>query len=302
MFERMLELLGRPLFKLGATEVTPMRVATVIVIVLAVLWIARIAEVAVRKLASTRSHAISLPTAYALGRMVRYALLVVGMFVALSVAGFDVTSLALLGGAVGIGIGLGLQSLFANFVSGIVLLLERGLKVGDFVYLESGTRGHIAEIAMRYTRIHTNDSVDVLVPNSEFVNGRVTNWTYGDRRHRLHIPFGVAYGSDKNRVKEAGLAAAKSIAGILDTETHQSDVWMVAFGDSSLNFELVVWVGPELATRPARTQAMLVWALDDELRARRIEVPFPQRDLHVRSGALKVVMDAPAEAEQRRST
>ena len=123
MFERMMELLGRPLFKLGVTEVTPMRVATVILIVRAELWI--------RRLASTRGNAMSTATACMLGRMVRYVLLVVGMLVVLSAAGFDVTILALLGGAAGIGIGLGLQSLFLNFVSGIVLLLERGLKVAS---------------------------------------------------------------------------------------------------------------------------------------------------------------------------
>ena len=104
-------------------------------------------------------------------------------------------------------IGFGLQNIVVNLVSGIVILLERTLKIGDFVDLQSGVRGHVREIGLRYTRVTTNDDVDVIVPNSEFVNGRVTNWTYQDRLQRVHIPFGVAYGSDKERVKAAALRA-----------------------------------------------------------------------------------------------
>lgn len=107
------------------------------------------------------------------------------------------------------------SDLFANFVSGSVLLLDRTLKVGDFVDLQSGVRGRLVEIAMRYTRVSTNDSVDILVPNSEFVNGRVTNWTFDDASQRLHVPFGVAGGSEKLIVREAGIAAASTIEGVL---------------------------------------------------------------------------------------
>ena len=134
------------------------------------------------------------------------------------------------------------------------------------------------------------------MPNSEFVNGRVTNWTFDDTNRRIHIPFGVAYGTDKQLVREAGLAAAHRIEGIIADEAKRSpEVWLVAFGESSLNFELVIWVTHQLAGAPGRTNARVMWALEDELRARQIELPFPQRDLHIRSGDLHVVRTPQAE-------
>lgn len=129
----------------------------------------------------------------------------------------------------------------------------------------------------------------MLVPNSEFVNGRVTNWTFADAIRRMHVPFGVAYGSDKQTVREAGIAAAAAVEGIiLEGAEREPDVWLVGFGDSSLNFELVVWVGQSLIASPGRTQARLLWALETELVKRGLELPFPQRDLHIRSGILQV--------------
>lgn len=227
--------------------------------------------------------------AYAVGRLARYAIWTVGVIVALQFAGLDLSSFALIGGAVGVGIGVGLQNIVGNFFSGIILLIERSLKVGDFVDLQSGVRGRVREIALRFTRVTTNDQVDVLVPNSEFVNGRVTNWTFDDANRRVRVAFGVAYGSDKELVREAGLAAAARVDGILNADRRRmAEVWLVGLGDSSLNFELVVWVDRKRLMSPARTQASLRWALHDEIRARGIEIPFPQRDLNLRSGVLKV--------------
>ena len=126
----------------------------------------------------------------------------------------------------------------------------------------------MVEIAIRYTRVSTNDSVDVLVPNSEFVNGRVTNWTFDDTNRRIHIPFSAAYGTDKESVRAAGVAAARRIDGVIIEDRRAPEVWLVAFGDSSLNFELVIWVTHPLASAPGRTHAKALWALEDELRAR----------------------------------
>ena len=288
-FNDLVDLITRPLFTLGTTGVSLGRVMLALGLCIAVWWLARFSERALQRLATHRPQQVSTASAYALGRIGRYILLVMGVIVALTVAGFNISSLAVIGGGLGIGIGLGLQTLFANFVSGIVLLLDRSLKVGDFVDLQSGVRGSVVEIAIRYTRVSTNDSVDVLVPNSEFVNGRVTNWTFDDTNRRIHVPFSVAYGTDKERVRESGLATAKRIDGvILDDERRQPEVWLVALGDSSLNFELVLWVSLPLAAAPGRTNARILWALEDELRSRGIEIPFSQRDLHIRSGELLV--------------
>jgi small-conductance mechanosensitive channel len=284
-----LKVLGEPLFAIGDTALSPARLFAIAVTILLALWFSRLGERALRRLVRGRGSQFSEGSAYALGRIARYVLLVGGVLLSLSLAGINFSSLAVVGGALGLGIGIGLQPLFANFVSGIVLLLDRTLKVGDFVDLQSGIRGRVVEIAMRYTRVSTNDSVDVLVPNSEFVNGRVTNWTFDDTSRRLHIPFGVAYGSDKGEVRKAGVAAAEQVEGVLlDEAGREPDVWLVAFGDNSLKFELVVWVDRRLSSSPGHTQAKLLWALEDELGARGFVIPFPQRDLHIQSGNLRV--------------
>jgi len=283
------QFMGQPLFTIGSTGISINRMLLTMILILAVIRVAGSTDRALQRVAARRPQQFSVASAYALGRIARYLLLIVGLVFILETAGVSLSTLAVLGGGLGIGIGFGLQPLFANFVSGIVLLLDRSLKVGDFVDLQSGIRGCVVEIAIRYTRVSTNDSVDVLVPNSEFINGRVTNWTFEDTSRRIHVPFSVAYATDKHLVREAGLAAAKGVPGvILDDEHRAPDVWLVGFGDSSLNFELVIWVTHRLVVRPRRTNAALLWALEDELRIRRIEIPFPQRDLHIRSGGLTV--------------
>jgi len=152
-------------------------------------------------------------------------------------------------------------------------------------------RGHVKEIAMRYTRVTTNDAIDVLVPNSEFINGRVINWTFDASYRRMRIPFGVAYGTPKELVREAAIAAARKVEGVLDEPGHEPTAWLTEYGDSSMNYEIVIWANRKLTTSPASTQAKLMWALDDELHARGVEIPFPQRDLHVRSGRLDVRLE-----------
>ena len=285
--------LGFPWFTLGDTPVTAGRLVGLAIIILVVWWLAALLEKGIRHaLLRGEGREKSASSVYAWARVLRYLVWIVGTLIGLNYIGFSLASLALFGGAIGVGIGFGLQSIVANFLSGIVILLERTLKVGDFVDLQSGVRGHVREIGLRYTRVTTNDEVDVIVPNSEFINGRVTNWTYENRLHRLRIPFGVAYGSDKERVKAAALRAARRVEGTVQEAGREPDVWLVGFGESSLDFELVVWAGPKLVARPGRTEAAFLWAIEDELRADGIEIPFPQRDLHVRSGSLDVRVKA----------
>jgi small-conductance mechanosensitive channel len=189
-----------------------------------------------------------------------------------------------LAGAVGVGLGFGLQAIFSNFVSGIIMLFERSLRVGDFVELESGLHGEVRDINIRATLISTNDNIDILVPNSEFVTGRVVNWTHGEVTRRLRIPFGVAYGTDKELVKKAALEAAAEVPFTIALDgPRRPQVWLVGFGDSSLDFELVVWLTAEATKRPSAVRAAYVWALDTALGKYCIEIPFPQRDLHLRS-------------------
>lgn len=273
-------------FEIGSSRFTLGKIAVLVGIVLALWWLAKLLERAILRLALRGSSAPQVsPGTYAFSRIARYTALILGTLIGLNYVGLDLTSFALLSGAIGVGIGFGLQNIFSNFVSGIILLLERTLKVGDFVDLASGISGRVAEIGMRYTRITTNRAVDVIVPNSEFINNRVTNWTFDNDLRRLHIPFGVSYGSNKDAVREAAIAAANRVPGNINDGLRKPDVRLVGFGDSALNFELVAWIGPEVARSPGATTAKFFWALHDELVSRNIEIPFPQRDVHLRSGA-----------------
>src|SRR5215218_2873003 len=188
----------QPLVTVGDTEITLARIGALVFMLLAVWWFSSILERTLRRIAlhGNRAHMTS-STVYAFTRLVRYIVWIVGTIIGLNFMGFDLTSLAFLGGAIGVGIGFGLQNIFQNFISGIIILVEKTLKVGDFVEIESGVRGTVAEIGMRYTRISTNDDVDVLVPNSEFINKPVTNWTYGDRTRRIGVKFGLDPGRDQ---------------------------------------------------------------------------------------------------------
>ena len=138
---------------------------------------------------------------------------------------------------------------------------------------------------MRSTLITTNDNIDILVPNSEFVATQVTNWTLREAFRRIHIPFGVAYGTDKELVKKAVLEAADRVPWTFSEQNRRKpQVWCVSFGDSSLDFELVVWLTPEAVKRPGAVQSDFLWEIETSLAEHNIEVPFPQRDLHLRSG------------------
>jgi small-conductance mechanosensitive channel len=282
-----------PWFQIGTTDVHLLRLVGLLFILFFSWWFSTVLERGMRNLAMRgKGTSMSSSGAYALARIIRYLVWIIGTWVGLRYLGLDLTNLALIGGAIGIGIGLGLQNIFSNFISGIILLVERTLKVGDFVDLQSGVMGRVNEIGMRYTRITTNDLVDIIVPNSEFINGRVTNWSFNENCRRIHVPFCVAYGSDKDKVKQAALKAVESISGsIVHDAVRFPDVWLTQFADSSLNFELVVWVDHALMISPGSTQARFLWAIDDQLRLAGIEIPFPQRDLHLRSGSLRVNLD-----------
>lgn len=281
--------LSRPLFSLGGNPVSLSSLLAGLAFIAGIWWLAGLIERTIMRLAHDRSAEMgSSARLHMLSRLVRYGVWIVGTFVGLNALGIDLTSVALLGSALAVGLGFGLQNIFSNFVAGVIILAERILKMGDFVELESGVRGHVREIAMRYTRITTNDAVDILVPNAEFINGRVINWTFDNAFRRVRVPFGVAYGTPKELVREAGIAAAQAVEGILTTPGREPTVWLVAYGDSAMDYELVVWADRELTTRPGGTHAKLMWALDDELVRRGVEIPFPQRDLNIRTGTLDV--------------
>ena len=278
-------ILDRLSFDIGKVHVSALAVLKGALLLALLLWAAsQLSALAERRMTSLPRLTPSLQLLFT--KLLKIGLFAVAVLVAMGSIGIDITALAVFTGAVGVGIGFGLQAMVSNFVAGIILLVERSLKIGDFVELPSGVRGEVREINIRNTVVTTNDNIDIIVPNSEFVNGAVTNWTFQDNYRRLRVPFGVAYGTDKELVRKAGLEAAAAVEFTLtDTPRRQPQVWLVAFGDSSLNFELVVWLRPEAIKRPAAVNAAYCWALETALGNNGIEIPFPQRDLHIRSAA-----------------
>ncbi|MDO3381064.1 mechanosensitive ion channel family protein [Gilvimarinus algae] len=285
-----MEWLDITLLKVGNYTLTSGALCASIIVIIATFVIAGLISRAINRLALYR-HPTVTHQIYTINRIVYYFLVVLGFIGALSVLGFQLDKLVIIGSALGIGIGLGLQSIVNNFVSGIIILLEKSIKVGDFIELDSGLMGEVKAIRLRSTLIRTNDNIDILVPSSEFISGRVVNWTLEENVRRFRIPFGVAYGSDKNTVREAVLKAAASVSYTLNDEKHKPIVWMSGFGDSSLNFLLGVWVAPDAVKRPTQVTSDYVWAIDDALREAGVEIPFPQRDLHLRSSHIPLVAD-----------
>lgn len=231
-----------------------------------------------------RHQGVSQPALYALSRVVHYILLLAGILLALDFAGVSLGKFALFASALGVGLGFGLQAIFGNFIAGLVLLFDRSLKVGDFVELDADTRGTVHAINIRATRIITNDNIGVLVPNAEFVNGRVVNWTHRSVNRRIRVPFRVGFGVDKELVKQAALEAAARVPFTLATEGEQRpQVWLVAYGENGVDFLLVVWLTGAASRRNVAIQAAYLWELDTSLREHGIEIARPQRDLRLRS-------------------
>ena len=283
-YNRTIALADVTLFSVGETPVTGGDILRVIIILSVAVLLSRGIRAAIRRV-SQDDFSGTQASMYTVGRLTHYAIIIIALFIALTSIGLDFSNLALVAGALSVGIGFGLQSIVNNFVSGLIILFERSLRVGDYIELDTGLTGTVKAINVRSTLINTNDNIDIVVPNSEFVTTRLTNWTLGERILRVRIPFGVAYGSDKELVRKAAMEAAAEVPYTLtNMKNRDPDVWLVEFGDNSLNFLLLVWVNRQGARRPTRTRAAYLWALESTLTKYGIEIPFPQRDLHLRSG------------------
>src|SRR6266480_2062325 len=221
---------------------------------------------------------------YAIAQVVSNIVLVIGIFFVLETAGIHLAALAVFAGAVGVGVGFGLQNIASNFISGLVILAERPITIGDRVEV-AGILGTVRQIRARSTVIVTSDNIAIIVPNSKFIDSPVTNWQYSDPSVRFRLPVGVAYGSDVNKVRDALVAAAREHSATL--EDPEPTAFLEKFGDSTIDFELVAW-SREMSHRPRRFRSDLNYLIYKHLTAAGIEIPCPQRDLHIRSGTLKV--------------
>src|SRR5213596_1401029 len=221
---------------------------------------------------------------YAIAQIIANVVLVVGVLIVLENTGIHLGALAVFAGAVGVGVGFGLQNIASNFISGLVILAERPITIGDRVEV-AGIVGRVQQIRARSTVIMTSDNIAMIVPNSKFIDSPVRNWHYGDERVRFRLPVGVAYGSDVNKVREALIAAAREHSATLNDP--EPTAFLEKFGDSTIDFELVAWT-QEMSYKPRRYRSDLNFLIYKHLTGAGIEIPNPQRDLHIRDGVIKV--------------
>ena len=211
--------------------------------------------------------------------MIKYAIVTAGVFLAADAAGIPFSQLTIIFGAFSVGIGFGLQNIFNNLVSGLILLFERPLKVEDVV--EVGTLlGRVKSIGIRASRVRTFDGAEIIVPNGNFISNEVVNWTLSDQKRRIEVIVGVAYDSDPHKVHDILLEVLKQHEDIADDPV--PEVFIRDFGESSIDFRMLAWT-PNF-NNWIRIRSDIHFGVFDELKKAGIVIPFPQRDIHVRSG------------------
>ena len=278
LLDKSIELLGVLAFNLGDRRVSVLDLLNGIVILMFLLWISSFLGASGEKRIKELPH---LPPSLQvlLAKVLRAFLVFVSFAIALSTVGLDLSSFALLGGAIGVGIGFGLQKVVSNLVSGLILLIDRSIKPGDVIEIE-GTYGWINSLRARYASIITRDGKEHLIPNEDLITNRVINWSFSDRNVRVRVPLGISYDSDPKQAIELCLEAAQSVPRTLQVPNPKCLV--VGFGDNAIEMELRFWIDdPSNGVGNVRSEVLL--AIWDRFKQNGINIPFPQRDLHIRN-------------------
>lgn len=278
-----MEWLDTPVYQGGGVTITVGRILFFVVALVALYVVSGWLRAFIAKKLLSRSK-MEPGTREAIGSIVRYVVLFVGLLVAIQAAGIDLTSLTVFAGAIGIGVGFGLQDLANNFLSGLVLLVERPVKTGDRVEI-GDVHGRVAAINARSTTVVTNDNIAIIVPNSKLTSENVVNWSYNDQRIRFRVPVSVAYGSDLREVERLLVEVAKEDPDVLDDPA--PSVRLIQFGGSGIDFELRAW-SSTLIQRKGLMISNLLFRIYDKFAAHGIELPLPQMEVQFRGAPLEV--------------
>lgn len=266
-------------FQVGDVRISAYTVLRALVVLALVFWttaiIVDVVDHRLEKLTKMRSTTRILVT-----KVFQIAIYILAGLIALDMIGLDLTTLTVFGGALGIGLGFGLQKIASNFISGLILLLERSVEQDDLIELPDGTSGFVRRSSARYTLIETFDGKEILIPNEDFITNRVTNWTLSSAKARIQINLGVAYGSDIEKAQALILEAASEHPRCIEDPAPQC--FLLNFGDSSVDFTLLFWVENVVDGRWA-PQSDVMFAIWRKFRENGIEIPFPQRDIHIKS-------------------
>ncbi len=269
------EILNSVGFSLGDTRITLLLVLQTIVFVGGLLWLAlKVGNFLDNRIQQVDELTPSLRVL--LGKILRIALVVLAVTIAMQSVGINLTALTVLSGAVGVGIGFGLQKVVSNFISGMIILLDQSIKPGDTITLGE-TFGWIRELRARFVSVVTRDGREYLIPNEDFITTQVINWSFSDKYVRLDVPFGVSYDSDPHEVVDIAIGAAASVDRVV--ARYRAPVcWMTEFGDSSINFLLRFWIeDPQQGLTNIRGKVMM--ALWDAFKENGIKIPFPHREV-----------------------
>jgi len=281
------ETLSYPLIELGDTSITLWLLLYITFGIFLLFFLtARLKNLLVKHILV--KYTSELGVRQAIGGIVRYVLLFLGLLIILQTAGVDLSTLTVLAGALGIGIGFGLQHITNNFVSGIIILFERPIKVGDRIEV-GNTHGRVTNISARATTIITNDNVSIIVPNSEFMQSRVINWSHSDYKVRFRIPVSVAYGSNIDKVTELLLEAGREDSHVL--KDPPPTIRLKEFGDNGIHFELLVWTTSYMHRR-GKFFSDLNIGIIKKFNQHGIQIPFPQRDVYIKQGDIGVKREA----------
>ncbi len=277
-FELIKEYSGIHLFTIGENPVTVWMLFYFLLLVFFLFFgTAKLKKWFIHKLLARTN--LDLGIRHAMGTIFRYVLMVIGFMIILQFLGVDLTGLTIIISALGVGVGFGLQNITNNFVSGIIILFERPIKIGDRIEVGDVT-GDVVKISMRSTTIITNDNISIIVPNSEFISSAVINWSHTDRNVRFNIPVGVSYKSDPEKVEKILLEVVEKNDGVLKSPA--PDVLIDGYGDSSIDFTLRVWTN-DYITQPRLLKSQLYYSAFKKFKEHGIEIPFPQRDIHVKN-------------------
>lgn len=270
-----------PFLKIGDAQITLLSLIYFVILLLLLIYVSRkVRRWLVDKVLARRG--VELGVREATGTILRYLLLFFGLLVILQTIGIDLTTLSILTGAVGLGIGFGLQNIANNFISGLIILFERPVTIGDRIAV-GDVEGDVVRVGARSTTVVTNDNIDIIIPNSKLITENVVNWTHTDRKVRFRIPVSVAYKTDVRLVERVLLEAAKAVPDVL--ENPAPVVRFIEFGDDGLIFELRAW-STTLLHRRGKLVSQINFAIHDKFTEHEIEVPYPQRDIHIRSSAV----------------
>ncbi len=266
-------------FKVGDMRFSVYLLTKAIIAIVILFWVASIfAEFGEKKIKNLRK--VKASSRALITKAFQIIVYFVAFLVALDTLGIDLTALAVVGGAIGIGIGFGLQKITSNFISGLILLFEKSVEEGDLVELDDGTSGYVRRTSARYTLVETFENRELMIPNEDFITKRVTNWTFSNTLGRIDINIGVSYASDLVKVEELILEAANEHPRC--SKEPAAECYLVDFGDSSVNFALYFWVDDIISGRK-RPRSDVLFSIWRKFHENGIEIPFPQRDLHIKN-------------------